>query len=410
MTFGTVGGGAAFPIIVRVSKTAPRGRRFLRAAGVSAWILSGTPAVLMVLGLFEYGGTALALAPARFAVWAGAAVLFAVAFWLTTGAISDGTDGRVRRRFPLLLLVQSAAALAMFHFVCTGLETMLLVVVAAQLGLFVRLPFGFLWVLAQTAVLGWLGIYHWGLVPSLGWTLLLSLPVQVLVMFTSYFAASETQARHALARSNAELRATQELLAASREMAERDRISRELHDLLGHHLAALSLNLEAARHQVDGAARAQIETCQSLTRLLLGDVREAVRALRDRRDVDLAAILEPLVRDIPSPRIHLEVEDALEVEDPAAAHALVRIVQEMVTNAVRHAGAGHLWIEVGRRDGHLEVRARDDGRGAERVEPGQGLRGMRERLERLRGELELGSSPEGGFEVCARIPLAVATP
>ncbi|MEE8138070.1 MAG: hypothetical protein V3T81_04265 [Thermoanaerobaculia bacterium] len=83
------------------------GRLFLRAAGVSAWILSGTPGVLMVLGAFEFQGQDFTLLPPRFAIWLGAAIAFAIAFWITSGAAGTERPPRAAR---LLLLTQSAAA------------------------------------------------------------------------------------------------------------------------------------------------------------------------------------------------------------------------------------------------------------------------------------------------------------
>lgn len=384
-----------------------QGRRFLRAAGVSAWVASGVPAVLMVLGLApeEWGGTA--LSPAKFAVWAAAATAFGAGFWRTSG-LAGRAD--VPRSAPYLLMAQSIAALAMFALVCTGLETMLLVVVAAQLGLFVRLPIGLLWVALQTGLLAWLGIGHHGPFWSLGWAGIVGLPTGVLAMFTSYFAASQTRARHELARANAELRATREILAESRQLAERARISRELHDLLGHHLTALSLKLEAARLRAEGPLRAQLESCQDLTKLLLGDVREAVRSLRGDARVDIERLLSALVADIPQPRIHLEVPHDMTAGDPERAQALVRCVQEIVTNAVRHAGAENLWIQISRANGHLELVGRDDGRGASNLHSGHGLTGMRERLAELGGRLEVESHAGEGFRVRALIPFAEPEP
>jgi signal transduction histidine kinase len=378
------------------------GRRFLRAAGISAWVLSGVPAVLMVLGRFEFEGETLYLSPAKFAIWAGAALAFGAAFWVTSG---DAGAERPRRSSVVLLAVQSVAALAMYELVCTGLETMLLVVVAAQLGLFVRLLIGAPWVLLQTCLLAWLGVAHWGVFRSVGWALLIALPVEVLAMFTSYFAASQARARHALGRTIAELEATREILAESREMAERARISRELHDLLGHHLTALSLSLEAARHRAEGAARKQIERSQELAKMLLTDVREAVRSIRGGATVDMVRVLAPLLADIARPRVHLDVPQGLSVSDPERAQALVRCVQEIITNAVRHARAENLWIEISEDEAGIRVEGRDDGQGAPSIRPGRGLTGMRERLTRLGGSVEYDSPTDGGFTVRALIPL-----
>src|SRR5690606_35509497 len=96
---------------------------------------------------------------------------------------------------------------------------------------------------------------------------------------TGLVARQQAQAREDQRRLNAELRATRALLAESVRVNERTRISRELHDLLGHHLTALSLNLEIASHLADGAAREHVGQAQTLAELLLSDVREAVSQL-----------------------------------------------------------------------------------------------------------------------------------
>jgi signal transduction histidine kinase len=96
---------------------------------------------------------------------------------------------------------------------------------------------------------------------------------------------------------NAELRATRALLAESARVNERTRISRELHDLLGHHLTALSLNLEVAGHLSEGRVKEHVQQAHTLARLLLTDVREAVSQLREGGAIDLGAALRPLGRE-----------------------------------------------------------------------------------------------------------------
>ena len=376
-----------------------RGRAFLRAAGVSAIVLASIPGFLIVTGVAQIGVVS-ELSTAQFSIWLGAGILFTVAFWISS-ADTGRQAGRLRNR--LLLLAQAVAALTMFHMICTGLETTLLAVVAAQLGLFMPLGAGLVWVAVQTGLLAWLGVLHWGPFLSVGWTLY-ALPFEVLAMFTSYFAASQARVSQELRRANAELRATQELLAESSRMAERVRISRELHDVAGHDLAAMSLQLEAARHQVDGAARDAVEKSQELAHRLLDDVRDVVRVLRREESIDFRKVLDPLVEDIRAPRIHLAVPESLEVTDPDRAHALVRCVQEIVTNAIRHAHGENLWIEISQNAEGLEVQARDDGRGSRELKPGLGLRGMRERLEKLGGRLEVDSVPGEGFRINAWMP------
>lgn len=208
---------------------------------------------------------------------------------------------------------------------------------------------------------------------------------------------------------NAELDATRELLAENARIGERVRIARDLHDLLGHHLTALSVNLEVARHLAQGEPRSRIETAQSLTRLLLGDVRDAVGSLRGREGIALGGALRKLAEGIPQPRVHLEMDDGLSVEDPEAARVLLRCAQEIVTNAVRHARAQNLWLDVLSEEGRIRIRTRDDGQGAETPGEGHGLAGMRERLEERGGSLEVWTSPGRGFTVTAVCPAAAAS-
>ena len=148
----------------------------------------------------------------------------------------------------------------------------------------------------------------------------------------------------------------------------------------------------------------------SLARLLLSDVREAVSTVRGRSRVDLGKALAPIVEEVPRPEVHLHLADDLEIASPEQAHALVRCVQEIVTNAARHGGAENLWIDLRPVGNGLEVVARDDGRGAKEIAPGQGLVGMRRRLEELGGRLEVASELGEGFRVAAWIPIGGAVP
>jgi len=381
------------------------GRRLLRAAGVVTLVLVGTPAVLMLLVGLELMDVTMRLSPGRFAFWLLAAMVYAVAFWQAARAVGNE---RFLGRARWLVAVQAVAALAMFNLVCTGLESTQLVLVAAQVGLFFPLPVGIVWVLAQTCLQSGIAILHWPTDIAVGLTVAFTLPYSLLALLISYFAARQTRARNELARANAELRATQALLADSSRMAERARISDELHDLLGHHLTALSLNLEAAVHQTEGKARESVEKAQSLAKLLLSDVRESVSSVRGSGRVDLAKALAPIVEELPRPKVHLNLAEDVEITDPEHAHALVRCVQEIVTNAARHGGAENLWIDFRPSENGLEIRARDDGRGVKKVTPGQGLAGMRRRLEDLGGRLQVASEPGEGFRVEAWIPLGGA--
>ena len=100
--------------------------------------------------------------------------------------------------------------------------------------------------------------------------------------------------------------------------------------------------------------------------------------------------------------------DAIVIDDPLQAHAILRCVQEIITNTARHAAARRLWIAIERRADGIAVTARDDGRGANVVTWGNGLRGMRERFEEYSGRVEFSSAEGRGFEVRACMPWADA--
>jgi signal transduction histidine kinase len=224
-------------------------------------------------------------------------------------------------------------------------------------------------------------------------------------LFSCFLTAREAVARTDLLSANRELKATRELLANTSRLAERERISRDLHDTLGHHLTALSLNLEAASHVSSGSALTQVQRAQAVTKLLLSDVRGTVGALRGEDAMSLAEALATLVDAVAEPQVHLRVSNDLMIYDPLCAQTALRCVQEIVTNAIRHAHAANLWIELTSAEGHLRLVAHDDGRGVEQVTAGHGLRGMRERVELIGGELDIRSAPAQGFRISASLPL-----
>jgi signal transduction histidine kinase len=229
---------------------------------------------------------------------------------------------------------------------------------------------------------------------------------QLFTAMTTYAMLGERKLRQHLSAANAELRATRALLRETSRLGERVRISRELHDLAGHHLTALHLQLEVASHVAEGSAAEHVLRARSIAKLLLADVREVVTDLRRTEAVDVREVLGELVDGLPRPRVHLEVDPALALDDPERAHVVVRCVQEAVTNAIRHGDADNVWVTLRLDGGSVDVVTRDDGVGASDVEPGNGLRGMRERVDGLGGRLDVTTSPGAGFAVRALIPLA----
>lgn len=216
----------------------------------------------------------------------------------------------------------------------------------------------------------------------------------------------ESCARISLARAHAELESAQAALAENSRTAERLRIARDLHDLVGHQLTALAVNLEVASHVAEGPAKEQVELSRMIAKDLLRDVRAAVGRLREG-PVDLPSALRTIGASVPSPEIHLRVPDDLVIPDQPRTEALLRCVQEIITNTIRHADSQNLWIEVSRNAiGEAVVTARDDGKGVASVVPGNGLVGMTERLRQLGGDVSFASESGHGFRVEARLPVA----
>lgn len=238
--------------------------------------------------------------------------------------------------------------------------------------------------------------------------------IQAASLLSSAALLREQRARRDLAEAHVELQAASVLLAESTRTGERLRISRELHDLIGHQLTVLTLELEAAKHRApaEAAAIPHIERADTVARNLLSNVRATVGELRSGSG-DLRETLQRVVEDLAEPRVVLEVDEALELDEERTV-LLVRAVQEIVTNTIRHAHARELWIEVRATGSGVLLRSRDDGWGAREVALGNGLQGLRERFEAFGGSAVFdggrrtrgdgGSDGPGGFSVTARLP------
>lgn len=220
-------------------------------------------------------------------------------------------------------------------------------------------------------------------------------------------ARREAESARQLAVAHAELRAASALLETTSRDAERLRIARELHDVVGHQLTALSLELEVASHLASGAAGDHVGRAKAIAKDLLGDVRATVGRLREPHR-SLHPLLRSVVADLPGLDVDLEVDEEVPVREEQAL-AVVRCVQETVTNTLRHAGARRLTVRVASDADGVRVEASDDGRGAATVTPGNGLTGMRERFEALGGSLAVRTAPGAGFHVSAYAPVHART-
>jgi signal transduction histidine kinase len=236
----------------------------------------------------------------------------------------------------------------------------------------------------------------------------------LLILIYGGFQSFAAMAAHAMRRAaatatelrdvNAHLLATRSLLAESARESERLRLSRELHDVSGHKLTALKLNLAVLSRDPALAERRELQASRTLADELLDEIRGVVSQLRRHEGIDLRNAFERLAEHLPSPRVHVEVADDARVEDAERAAALVRLAQEGLTNSARHAGARNVWLKLTREGDRLQLLIEDDGNVRQPLQPGFGVTGMRERVAELGGQLDISHAAAGGLRLCASLP------
>ncbi len=223
------------------------------------------------------------------------------------------------------------------------------------------------------------------------------------------------------------LRTRQQLVAELRQRAadsaevaaaaERTRIARELHDVLAHSLGVIVVQAEAAEevlaHRPESAAES-LRAIQRTGRESLVEIRRVVGSLREdepaREPARGVAAVEDLVQRVKAAGLHVELDVRGSVDGlPAAPDlAVYRIVQESLTNTLKHARASNARVLIDRCAERVAVVVEDDGRGVppgHRPEPGNGLRGMQERVTALGGTFHAGAAGERGFAVRAVLSL-----
>ena len=368
----------------------------LRYAGLFLWFCAGIPLLLMYQLFPE------PLELTQYIAWFLLHGLFGMMYWSLMQYLPERTETAYRI---LYLSILTGSALGISAVSQTVLGGILLLIVAVILPWMFPVVPAVLWLIAQFILLEItiMRVPHMSLSEATLETGLF-LGISLFAFMSSVVAMRQNQARDELRMVNSELRATQALLEENTRIAERVRIARELHDLVGHHLTALTLNLEVVTHLVDGKVLGHVQQAHSLAKLLLADVREVVSEMRESDKVNLADALNTLVEGVPKPVIHLDLPAEVVMAAPQRAQVLLRCVQEMITNSVRHARATNMWIRLSMTREGFAMSARDDGRGTRHIVAGNGLNGMSERLAHLGGKLEIESEPGAGFALHVWLP------
>ena len=371
-------------------------------AGMITWFAVSLPIIVDALS------GKLDLLSVSWIIWIVCFMGFGTLFFVFTKGYLRNSSTRIKTAVlvAMTLLVMTMQVTGDTYF----MSAILFILVAALLPHVVPLTVGLLWIGIQLLTIGL--VYYTLFKSDIAEAIIQSLVFggfQLFALLTTNTTLREKEAREALAYANAELKATQHFLGETNRLNERMRISRELHDLIGHHLTALSLNLEVASHLADGRVLEQVETSQAIAKSLLKDVRVVVSDMRDSSEIDLKPVLEDLVANIPSLRIELDMADNIECEADVAL-VMLRSVQEIISNSIKHAKAKKLWITISIKEdmgrNKLLLSAFDDGQGTQTIIEGNGLKGMQERFEELRGDLSFSSSLKQGFKVEGWLPYA----
>jgi signal transduction histidine kinase len=322
-----------------------------------------------------------------------------------------------RQRFPLgvlaIVVPLLLACLIVFHpnRAAVGIVMLLVFTVGLQGGRTRSLVVGALMALVVTAA-----VLVTGLEPG---------PVDVIaycsLVLGALLAGDALRSRQALARSIADEAARmREAAAQHRFDEERLGLANELHDTIGHTLVAINVRAAAAarRERKAGGAEAPtaLEEIASVSAGALAELRAALKALRPARDgpaplhpIEDLASLGDLVAGVEAAGITVDLDvTGLPAALPVSVgHAGYRIVQEGLTNVLRHSTASRAQVRVGIDDDAVAIEITDDGqkRPAAVVSGGHGLRGMRERAAALGGTCEAGTVNGAGWRVRARLPL-----
>ena len=362
------------------------------------WVESiGTEAISAMLTWLLVAGSALALSynfssvsTVQWNLALGCYLLFIVGFLAAIRDTPYKHDQAVRA---LLLLAQFVAVIVIYVCLPLTYNGVLMTIWSGQIVYFMAFRKAIVLSVLWSAPLWITQDYIWHqqgawLTAILFWTFNLF----ALVMVNSRL--KEEQANAKAQALNRELMATQVLLESAAKDAERTRIARNIHDLLGHHLTALTIHLQVVERQLEGDLKQKVSNCHQIAKLLLSDVREAVSEIRDHDGIDIKSALETLTANVPETAITLKLASVPELT-VEQADAIVRSVQETLTNIMRHSNATALTIALSASKSNIELTMTDNGMDISTPVPGNGLTGMRERILTLGGTMTISATASG---------------
>ena len=341
----------------------------------------------------------------------GSRILQHACFALMTGALA------FRRSHPLASVAAVAGGMAA-QTILAGVAPVLGGLLAAIIGTYSVAAYASGRTLALGALAVLLGVVASGLVDEKSRTL--ADFGGNLVIFGVFFGLGLLLRRRGEEAAGLERDLADERQRAARALAEeRARIARELHDVIAHHVSAMTMQAGAARKVLGREPQRALEPLEVVEehgRRAIDEMRRLLGVLRQEPGGESSnGHAQPSLRGLDDLAEHVR-RSGLEVElrthgSPVGLPAGVdlaayRIVQEALTNALKHSGGARAAVDVTYGSEEIEIRVSDDGPGGAEIRPGgHGLVGMRERASVYGGALEAGPRPNGGFDVVARLPL-----
>jgi signal transduction histidine kinase len=243
------------------------------------------------------------------------------------------------------------------------------------------------------------------------------------VMGMSYLVKIQIREKERLAYMNAELEQAYKKLIENAAMAqkltveqERTRMAREIHDTLAHTLTTLIVQLEACKKLASmdpSRLPAELEKAQELSRSGFNDIKRSIKALRPQVMEEksfFASIISMINETMENTNVHITLNNLLSQEVKLTSQieiALFRVIQESITNSIRHGQADEIVIDLKQKNKMLELCIANNGIECTNIKMGYGMQGIRERIEGLDGSVEFSSSQGKGFNTKVSIPCEV---
>ncbi|WP_417441462.1 sensor histidine kinase [Idiomarina sp.] len=364
---------------------APKALADERWVALLAWAILAA-LCLYLLGLREQS-------PFFSAVWmlsAAAFLVFIISFYLATEEKPYPAEPWFR---VVLMALQVLAIFCLYYLVPYNFTAILMTLFVAQLPYYLSIKRSILVSVALSLPHWFIYQFFWN--DDYSWiSALLFCSFNLFSIVSMGARLNETKALEREQSINRELRATQLLLQEASKQNERTRIARNIHDLLGHHLTALSINLQVASRQSDENTKNLLDKSQSITKLLLSDVREAVSDLRDSATLDIRQALESLSQTSDNKSVTVSCTTNLLIQRINIAEVILRVSQEATTNFLRHSNGNELSIRVFRQGRELKLEIADNGK-VKSICEGNGLKGIRERAEQIGGQVNITPSMKG---------------